>query len=92
MDSDRKKLVLDASKIVESSHLGADDKKLLLGRMPFAPTVILQMFVEVCTEDPFSIDMLVKNLKMKLDAQGNLAKIHEIVKNEREEFRAAFAV
>ena len=33
-------------------------------------------------EDPFGIDAVVKNLQKKLDAQGNLKKIHEIVKQE----------
>lgn len=55
---------------------------MLLGRVPFAPDSVLQMFVQVCEEDPFGIDAVVKNLQKKLEAQGNLKKIHEIVKQE----------
>ena len=52
---------------------------------------MLQMFVEVCQEDPFSIDAIVKSLKKKLDSQGNLKKIHEVVKQERQEIEEALA-
>jgi hypothetical protein len=49
------------------------------------------MFVEVCDQNPFSIDIIVQNLKKKLDAGGNLSKIHAIVKEEREEFERRLA-
>lgn len=68
--------------IVEGSHLSSADKKMLLGRIPFVAEPMLQMFVQICEEDPFGVDAIVKNLKKKLDAQGNLAKLHEIVKQE----------
>ena len=71
------------------------DKKLLIGRVPFVADIMLEMFVQVCEEDPFGVDMIVKSLKKKLDAQGNLKKIHEIVKQERmevEELIAAHAL
>lgn len=68
--------------MIAQSHLSAADKKILLGRVPFAPDSVLQMFVQVCEEDPFGIDAVVKNLQKKLEAQGNLKKIHEIVKQE----------
>ncbi len=86
MDTDHQKVVARAKEIIEGSRLPEKDKVLLLGRVPFAPAMVVAMFVQICDEDPFSIEMLVKNLKMKLDAAGNLAKIHEIVKHEREEF------
>jgi len=82
-DSERTSLIKKAEAIVEESRLSVADKKLLIGRIPFVADVMLQMFVEVCQEDPFGVDAVVKSLKKKLDAQGNLKKIHEIVKQER---------
>lgn len=83
VDSERSALVKKAETIVEESRLSLADKKLLIGRIPFVADVMLQMFVQVCQEDPFGVDAVVKSLKKKLDAQGNLKKIHEIVKQER---------
>lgn len=85
VDIEHTSLVEKATAIVEESHLSAADKKLLLGRIPFVADMMLQMFVQVCQEDPFGADAVVKSLKKKLDAQGNLKKIHEIVKQERRE-------
>lgn len=82
---DHATLVEKARAIVEGSHLSAEDKKVLLDRLPYVADVMLRMFVEVCEEDPFSIEAIVKNLQKKLEAQGNLKKLHEIVKAEREE-------
>ena len=84
-DQERVQLVEKASAIIESSHIPKADKKLLLGRIPFIAEIMLQMFVQVCNEDPFGVDVIVKSLKKKLDAQGNLGKIHEIIKQERRE-------
>lgn len=94
-DKERATLVEKASIIIQESHLTPADKKLLIGRVPFVADVMLEMFVQVCEEDPFGVDMIVKSLKKKLDAQGNLKKIHEIVKQERievEELIAAHAL
>ena len=94
-DQERGSLVEKASIIIQESHLTPADKKLLIGRIPFVADVMLEMFVQVCEEDPFGVDMIVKSLKKKLDAQGNLKKIHEIVKQERievEELIAAHAL
>lgn len=82
-------LVEKAIALVEESHLSATDKKMLEGRIPFVAEVMLQMFVDVCTEDPFSVDAIVKNMQKKIEAQGNLKKIHEIVKQERRELEEA---
>lgn len=84
-DNGREELVKKAIEIVEHSHLPKSDKELLRGRMPFIADIMLKMFVEVCEEDPFGVEAIVKNLKKKLDAQGNLKKLHEIVRQEREE-------
>ncbi len=85
-------LVEKAILIVEQSHLSPADKKLLNGRIPFVAEIMLKMFVDLCEEDPFSVDAVVENLKKKLDAQGNLQKIHEIVNQERREIEEALAI
>lgn len=77
--------IVRANLIINGSHLSPADKKLLIGRMPFVGDSMLKMFVEVCEEDPFGIDAIVKSLKKKLDTQGNLVKLHEIVNQERQE-------
>ena len=91
-DSSHSVLVNKAVSIVSQSRLSPADKKLLEGRVPFVAEAMLQMFVEVCEEDPFSIDAVVVSLKKKLDAQGNLKKIHEVVKQERREIEDMLAV
>ncbi len=90
-DQERTSLVDQAKNIVEESRLSPADKKLLIGRIPFVADAMLSMFVEVCKEDPFGVDAVVKSLKKKLDAQGNLKKIHEIVKQERRDIEELLA-
>ena len=90
-DQSRKELTEKAALIVEQSHVSAEDKKILSGRIPFVADVMLLMFIQVCEEDPFGIDAVVRNMKKKLDAQGNLKRLHEIVKQERREFEEALA-
>lgn len=90
-DQSRTVLVEKAITLVEGSHLSVPDKKMLEGRIPFVADVMLQMFVDVCEEDPFSVDAIVKSMQKKLEAQGNLKKIHEIVKQERRELEEALA-
>lgn len=81
-EQSRKELTEKAMAIVEESHISAADKKVLAGRIPFVADVMLQMFIQVCEEDPFSVDAVVKSMQKKLDAQGNLKSLHEIVKQE----------
>ncbi|MDO8520798.1 MAG: hypothetical protein Q7S52_01660 [bacterium] len=90
-DLERTSLVEQAKSIVEGSRLSPADKKLLIGRIPFVADTMLRMFVEVCNEDPFGVNAIVRSLKKKLDAQGNLKKIHEIVKQERREVEELLA-
>lgn len=85
VDAERTVLVNKGLAIVEQSRLSPADKKLLAGRIPFVGEMMLQMFVQVCEEDPFSIDAVVKSLKKKLETQGNLKRLHEIIKQERRE-------
>lgn len=91
MNPDRTDLTARAIALIDGSKLSDGDKELLRGRLPYAPTMVVQLFVEVCEEDPFSIDALVMNLKKKLDAQGNLQKLHEIAKQEKRELETALA-
>lgn len=83
---DHKALASKATEIVEESTIPLEDKKILRDRIPYCETNILAMFVEVCAQDPFSVDFIVRNLKKKLDAGGNLSKIHAIVNEEKEDF------
>ncbi len=91
VETEHASLVEKAEAIVKESHLSLPDKKLLIGRIPFVADMMLQMFVQVCQEDPFGVDAVVKSLKKKLDAQGNLKKIHEIVKQERRDVEELLA-
>lgn len=84
-------LARQAAAIIEQSHISAEDKKILTGRIPYIADVMLRMFIQVCEEDPFGIDAVVKNMQKKLEAQGNLKRLHEIVKQERREFEEALA-
>lgn len=92
MSDSRSVLVEKAKQIIEQSGLPAEDKGILEGRMPYIADSMLEMFVSLCEEDPFGIDLIVKNIKLKLDAQGNLKKIHEIVNQERKEAEEALAI
>lgn len=84
---DHRELVERATVIVENSTISPEDKKLLSDRIPYCETSILAMFVEVCEQDPYSVDFIVNNLKKKLDAGGNLSRIHAIIREEKEEYR-----
>ena len=84
-DQDRIDLIEKATVIINDSKLSDADKQLLTGRVPFIADTMLSMFVEVCEEDPFGIDGIVKSLKKKLEAQGNLGKLHEVMLQEKRE-------
>ncbi len=76
-------LVEKANLIIDASHLSDADKTLLKGRIQFVTGAMLKTFVDVCEEDPFSVEAVVKSMKKKLEAQGNLVKLHEIIKQEK---------
>jgi hypothetical protein len=77
---------------VRNSHLSDSDKQLVIGRIPFVAEVVLEMFVAVCEEDPFGLDVFAKSLKAKLEAGGNLKKLHEVIEKERIELETALVV
>ena len=85
MNEKQRSLLARAKVIIDSSGLADSDKQLILDRLPFTGLPMIETFVLIGEEDPFSVDYLVKNLKVKLDAQGNLSKIDEIIKVERVE-------
>ncbi|KKU79183.1 MAG: hypothetical protein UY04_C0015G0037 [Parcubacteria group bacterium GW2011_GWA2_47_7] len=91
-DSKRTELTLRAKEIIHGSHLSTADKTLLEGRVLFIADSMLEMFVQVCDEDPFGVDAVVKSLKKKLEAGGNLKSIHEIIKQERREIEESLAI
>lgn len=84
-DNEHGVLVEKVKAIVEASQLSPADKTLLKGRVPFVADVMLTTFINVCEEDPFSVEAIVRNMKKKLEAQGNLVKLHEIIKQEQKE-------
>jgi hypothetical protein len=87
----RLQLVSQASDLVNQSGLPLKDKKLLLGRLPFAAETMLRVFVDLAQSDPFSVDRIVRSLKLKLETQGNLKKLHTIVRQERDEVERMIA-
>lgn len=92
IDSKRNELTERAKTIIHGSRISDGDKMILEGRIPFVSEPMLEMFVQVCEEDPFGVDAVVKSLKKKLDAQGNLQRLHEIIKQERMEVEDALLV
>jgi hypothetical protein len=78
-------LVEKANKIIAESHVSDSDKALLSGRIPYISLAMLEMFVKVSEEDPFGVDTIVKSLKKKLETQGNLVKLHQVIQQERKE-------
>lgn len=92
MSDSRNVLVEKARKIIDASSLSKGDKELLGGRMPYVAEPMIEMFVSLCEENPFGIDLVVKNMKLKLDAQGNLSKIHQIVNQENREVEDDLAI
>ncbi|GEM_PF-2517257 len=82
-------LIKKATAFVEESQLSPSEKKLLEGRIPLTPPAVLTMFVQVCEEDPFAINAVLKSLQKKLETQGNLVRLHEIIRQERREVEDA---
>ena len=64
-DIEHGNLIEKSNLIIDSSRLSAEDKILLKGRIQFVTSAMLQTFVEVCEEDPFSVEAVVKNMKKK---------------------------
>lgn len=75
-------LIVKARHIVRHSHLSDTDKQLMFERIPFLDLGMLALFIESAEENPFALDAIVSSMKKKLDARGNLHRLHEILEEE----------
>ena len=87
MDNPKLPLIEKAKHIVDESTLSPQDKKLINERVPYAPFALLQIFLETCTGNQLSLDVLVRSLKRKLMAGDDPIKLHQIIVEERKELR-----
>lgn len=78
-----------AIQIIYSSSLSEDDKALLADNIADIPDDFISAFVQICTEDPSTIDMVVNNMKLKIDAIQNPEKIQALIDQEKEELTRA---
>lgn len=75
-------LIVKARHVVRHSHLSDVDKQLMFERIPYLDLGMLALFIESAEENPFALDAIVSSMKKKLDARGNLHRLHEILENE----------
>ncbi len=87
MDNPKLPLIARAREIVNSSHLKEEDKKLINERIPYAPTALLEMFIESCSGEGLMIEFIVRSLKRKLMAGDSQEKLRAIIAEERKELR-----
>jgi hypothetical protein len=87
MDNPKLPLIEKAKSIVEESSLSAEDKKLITERLPYAPTVLLQIFIDSCNGDQDALDILARSLKRKLMAGDDPIKLHQMIVEEKKELR-----
>ncbi|HXK37821.1 MAG TPA: hypothetical protein VJ579_02030 [Candidatus Paceibacterota bacterium] len=78
-------LIVKARHVVRHSHLSDEDKQLMFERIPYLDLGMLALFIESAEENPFALDAIVSSMKKKLDARGNLHRLHEILENEEKE-------
>lgn len=81
-------LIVKARHVVRHSHLSDADKQLMFERIPFLDLGMLALFIESAEENPFALDAIVSSMKKKLDARGNLHRLHEILESEAAEVRS----
>ncbi len=87
MDNPKIPLINRTKEIIEKSHLKDVDKKLVMDQVPYAPTALLEMFVESCSGDGLMLEFMVRSLKRKLIAGDNQDKIRAIIAEEKKELR-----
>jgi GTPase Era involved in 16S rRNA processing len=87
MDNPKIPLIERAKEIVLNSRLKDEDKKLVTDQIPYAPTALLEMFIESCSGDALMLEFMVRSLKRKLVAGDNQDKIRAILKEERTSLR-----
>jgi hypothetical protein len=78
-------LIVKARHVVRHSHLSDVDKQLMYERIPYLDLGMLALFIDSAEENPFALDAIVKSMKKKLDARGNLHRLHEILETEAAE-------
>lgn len=78
-------LIVKARYIVRHSHLSDVDKQLMLERIPFIDSKMLNLFVQSAEENPFALDAIVKSMKQKIETSGNLSHLLEVLAREEKE-------
>ena len=87
MENPKLPLITKAQEIINSSNLSGDDKKLVNERIPYAPTTLLEVFIQSCSGDGIMLSFIVRSLRRKLLAGDNQEKIRAIMADERKEMR-----
>jgi hypothetical protein len=87
MDNPKLPLIERSKEIVNGSRLKPEDKQLIIERIPYAPTALLEMFVESCGGDALMLEFMVRSLKRKLMTGDNQEKLRAVIANERKELR-----
>ena len=87
MDNPKLPLIDRAKEIVNSSRLNDEDKKLILERIPYAPSALLEVFIDSCGGDALMLEFMVGSFKRKLMAGDSQEKLRAIIAEERKELR-----
>lgn len=87
MENPKLPLIEQAKAIVNNSRMKDEDKKLVLERIPYAPTALLEVFIESCGVDALMLEFMVRSLKRKLMAGDNQEKLRAIIAEERKELK-----
>jgi hypothetical protein len=87
MDNPKIPLIERAREIVNSSRLNDGDKKLIIERIPYAPTTLLEIFIDSCSGDALMLEFMVRSFKRKLMAGDSQEKLRAIIAEERKELR-----
>jgi len=87
MDNPKLPLIDRAKEIVNSSRLNDGDKKLIIERIPYAPSALLEVFIDSCGGDALMLEFMVRSFKRKLMAGDSQEKLRAIIAEERKELR-----
>jgi hypothetical protein len=85
MENPKLPLIERTKEIVNNSKLKDEDKKLVLERIPYAPSALLEIFIESCGGDALMLEFMVRSFKRKLMAGDNQEKLREILREEKKE-------
>ena len=87
MENPKLPLIEKAKEIVDQSTLSTKDKGLIKERLPYAPSALLQIFIDSCSGNFQTLDILVQSMKRKLLAGDDPVKLHQMIVAERKELR-----